>query len=177
MIIMEEETIAQRLGYTLTHVQNKLLLMSAPAAVRKMVEQDKVSASVAIDTLRKHGPLALDILNSASQESTVAGNADGRISPKQITRVREKSGVRVVKLPKSTLVKSIGWLKEQGLQEEPAVLRFLSFLAGMPGSDEVKNLVDRLLQQKAEKRVEGRRQNSRLLTTKLQRPLIRIRGC
>lgn len=146
---LEESDIANRLGLSPVYIQGLMLLMSAPAAVRKMVELDKVSATAAIDTLRKHGERALDILKIAAQDSEQSG---GRVTPKQITKAREKqSGVKVVKLPKPTLVKSAGWLKEQGLHEDPAVLKFLSFLAGLPAGENAKALVDGLLKPKAPK--------------------------
>lgn len=146
---MEEADIARRLGLTQIYIQGLMLLMSAPAAIRKMVEKENISATAAIDTLRKHGEKALEILKLAAQDNNQAG---GRVTPKQITKAREKqSGLKVVKLPKPTLVKSAGWLKEQGLHEDPAVLKFLSFLAGLPVGNDAKTLLDGLLKPKASK--------------------------
>lgn len=140
---MDEATIAHRLGFTPTYVQNLLTLMGAPSAVRKMVEQDKVSATLAVETLRKHGREAQEILRQAAQQATDSGGS--RVTAKQVTKVREKTNGQVIKLPKPTLVKSAGWLKEQGLLNDPAVLKFLSFLAGTPGAEDVQSLVDGLL--------------------------------
>lgn len=140
---MDEETIARRLGYTPTHVQNLLLLMAAPAAIRNMVAKDKISASLAVDMLKKHGPAAADVLKAASKEAGDAGG--GRVTAKQVTKAREKRGDKVVKLAKPVLLKSVTWLKENELLHDPAVQRFLGFLGGFDEPAQVQGLIDKLL--------------------------------
>lgn len=136
---MDETTIAKRLGYTMTHVQNLLLLMSAPSEVREMVKLDQVSASLAIETLRKHGPAALGILKQAVK--SVEEDGGGRVTAKKMDKASEKRGERVVRLPKPALVKSVAWLKDQGLHEDPNVIKFLSFLSGLEDDAKLKELI------------------------------------
>jgi len=52
---LDEKTIAQRLGYTVPYIKQLFELLSAPKAVRDMVTAGKVSASLAVKTVKKHG--------------------------------------------------------------------------------------------------------------------------
>lgn len=55
--------ISRRLGYASgQYVDNLLALASAPLALREMVINETVSATAAMDAIRKHGAKALDVL-------------------------------------------------------------------------------------------------------------------
>ena len=145
---MAEETIANRLGYTLTHVQSLLLLMSAPASIRDMVSSEKISASLAIETLRKEGPKAAEALLAASAHAESSGAA--RVTAKQMKGAKEARGVQVFKLRKPDISRSVSWLREQELHNDPGVLRFLSFLAGIKSNEgdeqaSAKELIESML--------------------------------
>lgn len=66
--------IAKRLGFSSAqYVDGLLTLIAAPLELRQMVINGVVSASVAIDTLAKHGDKALDVLRAAQQKANGAG--------------------------------------------------------------------------------------------------------
>jgi len=58
--------IGRKLGFTSTHIASMILLASAPHPLAKLVIAGEVSASTAIETIRKHGPAkALEMLKTA----------------------------------------------------------------------------------------------------------------
>ena len=68
---MELDEIARRTGITVPLVKNRLQLMAAPAPLRELVANEKVSATLAIELLAKHGDKVMDAVKSAIE---VAGN-------------------------------------------------------------------------------------------------------
>lgn len=70
-----EASIAERLGVTSQHVQNMLILASAPPEIRQMVANEEVSASMAIDTIRSHGVEAVARLAAALEGARQAGQS------------------------------------------------------------------------------------------------------
>lgn len=70
-----EPQIAERLGVTVQHVENLLLLASAPASIRQMVANDEVSASLAIEMIRTHGIKAADRLSEGLEGARSVGKA------------------------------------------------------------------------------------------------------
>jgi hypothetical protein len=54
-------------------VDSLLALVSAPAEVRKLVTEGKVSATQAIDTLKKHGPNAASTLKAGVERAKANG--------------------------------------------------------------------------------------------------------
>ncbi|MBS3912850.1 MAG: hypothetical protein KGZ70_13785 [Hydrogenophaga sp.] len=70
-----EASIAERLGVTSQHVQNMLILASAPPQIRQMVANEEVSASMAIETIRTHGVEAVARLTAALEGARQAGQS------------------------------------------------------------------------------------------------------
>ncbi|MGH8156619.1 MAG: hypothetical protein ACREPQ_00735 [Rhodanobacter sp.] len=70
---LSEAEIGRRLGLAQSHVNGLLLLAAAPRAIANMVIADELSASEAINVLRKHGNKAQDILQQAKQRAEDAG--------------------------------------------------------------------------------------------------------
>lgn len=70
-----EADIAKRLGVTVQHVENLLLLAGASPSIRQMVANDEVSASLAIETLRAHGIKAAERLTEGLHGARSAGKA------------------------------------------------------------------------------------------------------
>jgi ParB family transcriptional regulator, chromosome partitioning protein len=62
---MDSKTISSRIGRTKVYVENLLDLVAAPKAIRDMVVAGKVSATLAVETLRKDGKDALTSLKAA----------------------------------------------------------------------------------------------------------------
>lgn len=69
----ETKEIARRLGFSQNYVEGLLLLISAPAEVREMVESNAVSASTAIAALREHGEKAFDKLQEGLEKAKAKG--------------------------------------------------------------------------------------------------------
>lgn len=70
----DDKTIAGKLGYTTAYVKNLFELLAAPKAVRDMVTDGKVSATLAVQTVRKNGKEAANVL----KEGLVAAEAKGK---------------------------------------------------------------------------------------------------
>lgn len=79
----DEAAIAKRLGVTVQHVENLLLLASAPATIRQMVANDEVSASLAIETIRAHGIKAADRLKEGLSGARSVGK--GKVTKQHLT--------------------------------------------------------------------------------------------
>lgn len=72
---LDEGEIAKRLSYTREYVKQLLELLAAPKAVRDMVTSGKVSATLAAQTLRKHGKDAAAVLKGGAVEAAAKGKA------------------------------------------------------------------------------------------------------
>jgi len=74
------QKIAEKVGFaSAQYVDGLLMLAGAPLAIRKMVIEDVVSATEAINAIRKHGAGALDVLIAA-----LAASAGGRVTAKNL---------------------------------------------------------------------------------------------
>jgi len=71
----EEKEIAKRLAMTATRVGDLLGLVAAPAAVRNLVKDGTVSATQAIETIKKHGDKAADKLTAGAEKAKASGKA------------------------------------------------------------------------------------------------------
>jgi ParB-like chromosome segregation protein Spo0J len=83
------EEIAAKVHKTRQHVDQLLILANANADVQGMVAGGQVSATTAIDTLRKHGEKAGDVLAGAVDKAKAAGKTKataGAVKGKPIPR-------------------------------------------------------------------------------------------
>jgi len=83
--------IARRLGYASSqYVDGLLALAGAPLAVRKMVIEEHVSATTAMDAIHKHGAKAADVLSAgitkAKGKRVTAKHLPGASHKKQIRK-------------------------------------------------------------------------------------------
>ncbi|WP_234265095.1 ParB/RepB/Spo0J family partition protein [Hydrogenophaga sp. NFH-34] len=138
---MEIATIAKKMGFTETYLDGLMTLMAAPSEVRKLVEVDKVSASLAIDMLKKHGPKALEMLKAGLAKAEASGKT--RMTPKHINATP--------RVAKPVLVRSIDYLRQEKLDDDERFLKFLAFLGGMKTADELKGFIA-AEQEKAQKK-------------------------
>lgn len=69
----EIKDIARRLGFTVQYVNDLLLLIASPAPIREMVAKGEVSASVAVDTVKKAGDKAVSWLVKAKEQAAAGG--------------------------------------------------------------------------------------------------------
>ncbi|OGU23770.1 MAG: hypothetical protein A2580_17970 [Hydrogenophilales bacterium RIFOXYD1_FULL_62_11] len=73
---LEDGEIAKRLSYTPTYVESLMLLSAALPVLAQLVASDKVSATVAIEAIRKHGQVkAAEVLSKAVQSAAGEGKA------------------------------------------------------------------------------------------------------
>lgn len=103
----DEKTIGQRLGIASKRVGDLLELIGAPKAIRDLVEDGTVSASQAIETLKKHGNDAVEKLTAGVQTARAKGkrkatkkHIDQKPSPRSVVRAlidwAEKNGDKAV---------------------------------------------------------------------------------
>lgn len=69
----EPAEIAKRRGVSVTAIQNLLSLLDVPAEVKQLVTDGKVSASLAVKTVKKEGEGAAETLNKAVEKAKGAG--------------------------------------------------------------------------------------------------------
>ena len=70
---MEERSVAQRLCMNVQRVSDLLMLVGAPAAVRKLVSDGTVAASQAIETIKREGDGAVEKLTAGAEKAKAAG--------------------------------------------------------------------------------------------------------
>lgn len=80
---MSVDQIAFETGYSTEWVNGLRLLMDAPEALRAMVADEAVAATLAIDMIKKHGDKALEKLSEALDRKTAAGSA-ARVTAKDV---------------------------------------------------------------------------------------------
>jgi ParB-like chromosome segregation protein Spo0J len=71
----DDKSIAKKLGYTVPYVKNLFELLAAPRAVRDMVTSGKVSATLAVQTIKAHGKDASAVLKAGATEAEAKGKA------------------------------------------------------------------------------------------------------
>lgn len=121
----DSKEIARRLGYsTAQYVDGLLSLASAPLAVRKMVIEAVISATTAIEAIKKHGDKATDVLLAAMVKS-----AGGRVTAKHMPDADFKKAVKKQAEPMYTALTKV--------QADPGFAKL---------SKEVRELLAELLQ-------------------------------
>lgn len=87
-----EKQIAERLGFTAPYVVDLLNLVGADRRVREMVTSGRVSATTAIETIKKHGTKAAEKLDAGIAVAKAAGKS--RVSNKHMEE--RKVGTREI---------------------------------------------------------------------------------
>lgn len=85
---METKDIAARLGYTKQYIEGLLDLLAAPKAVRDLVIAGTVSATLAVETIKKHGKEAAKVLTAGATEAKASGK--DRVTKKHVTKATTK---------------------------------------------------------------------------------------
>lgn len=83
------EQIAQKVGKTRQHVDQMLVLASAPTAVQQMVSSGEVAAATAVEVVRKHGDEAGQVLGGELAKAKAAGKSKvtaGTMKPVAVPR-------------------------------------------------------------------------------------------
>jgi ParB family chromosome partitioning protein len=95
---MEPPAIAKRLGYGKAYIDGLLDLVAAPKAVRDLVISGKVSATLAIETLKKHGKAAGKVLTEGVKQATASGKE--RVTKKHVEAKAKKGAQKAAKASK-----------------------------------------------------------------------------
>lgn len=122
----ENDEIARRLQISKVYVGQLLTLMGAPIAIRKMVQEGKLSADHALAAMKKHAENAVAVLHAASEQAAASGKK----------RITEKN------LPGAQLAKAIK-------KEAPVMAETLRSVKADPGfsalSPELREKLEALL--------------------------------
>lgn len=86
---MEPKDIAIRLGYTKQYIDGLLDVVAAPKAIRDLVSSGKVSTTLAVETIKKHGKEAGKVLSQGAQEATASGK--DRVTKKHVNKATTKA--------------------------------------------------------------------------------------
>ena len=86
---MEEKLVASRLGLTVQHVNGLLSLVASPYQLQKLVMDNVVSATAAIDAIAKYGKDALDRVLAAQAAANAVGKT--RVTAKTIDPDAERN--------------------------------------------------------------------------------------
>lgn len=129
--------IARRLGFSTNYVEGLLLLMAAPAEVRGMVEAGEVSASVAIDTMKKHGDKAYEKLQASLEVAKAKGK--DKVTDKHVSAGAFRKEVKKAATPLFITLREVK--SDPAYASIDAELRkklesLLAQLAGLDGVDE-----------------------------------------
>ncbi len=99
---MAKDVVARRLNITTRYVDQLLVLNAAPASVKEAVRTGKVSATVAIDALSKHGADAPKVITKAIAEAEAAGKT--KATAKSVAKAapaKPKAGAGKAKVAKA----------------------------------------------------------------------------
>lgn len=121
----DSKEIARRVGYaSAQYVDGLLSLAAAPVAVRKMVMEEVVSATTAIEAIKKHGNKAQEVLLAA-----VVKSGTGRVTAKHMPEAEFKKTVRKQAEPMYTALTKVK--ADPGFKKlAPEVQKLLAELLG-----------------------------------------------
>lgn len=99
----DSKEIARRVGYsTAQYVDGLLALAAAPLPIRKMVIESVISATTAIDAIKKHGDKAVDVLLAA-----VVKAGGGRVTAKAMPGAEFKKACKKAAEPMYTALTKV----------------------------------------------------------------------
>ena len=85
------------MGFTKQYIEGLLDLVAAPKAIRDLVIAGTVSATLAVETIKKHGKDAAKVLGQGAKEATASGKE--RVTKKHVVKATTK-GARKTKAGK-----------------------------------------------------------------------------
>ena len=86
---LDDKEISRRLGFPTPKINNLLALVAAPKEIRDMVVAGTVSATLAIDVLKKEGANAVKVLSEGAQAAAAAGKA--KVTKKRLSEPKPKA--------------------------------------------------------------------------------------
>lgn len=145
---MDEAEIAGKIGLSKLHVANLLLLVSAPREITNLVQEGKVSSSLAVATLKTHGDKAIEVLKEGLMNAELLGKSkvtEKHIKdkkPKKEKKVQQELPVQEDEFQKKNdllLSRGIDWINKYKPDGGGAEL-LLAFLTGTD-RDEIEALL------------------------------------
>lgn len=127
---LDNAKIAKRLGFTPPYVGGLLSLVGAPKKIRDMVNDGKVSASLAVTTLREEGELAVDVLETGFQAAKESGKT--KVTKKNLPK-KADAVVSESQRKSSSVELGLSWIEDNGQMESSYAL--LSAICGMSVAD------------------------------------------
>lgn len=141
---MEEAEVARRIGLSKQHVANLLTLVAAPRELGNLVQDGKVSASLAVVTLKTHGSKALDVLKEGLANAESVGKTkvtEKHLKPK-ISKAEKTPATTPEKKTDLLLSRGVAWIKEN-LPAGGGAEMLLAFLTGFE-VDEINVMVKQI---------------------------------
>lgn len=124
----ESKDIARRLGYASTqYVDGLLSLAAAPLALRKMVMENVIAASTAIDAIAKHGGEATDVLLAA-----LVASGSTRVTAKNLPQNAFKLACKKEAEPMHTALTKVTVDPAFGLLSDEVRTAIIELIEGMP---------------------------------------------
>lgn len=115
----EIKAVATRLQMTPQYVSNLLALMAAPTTIQKMVADNQVSATTAIEVFSKHGHKAVQVLEGATEAAKSAGK--GKVTSRFVPGAMYK---KTLKKSSETMFQTLSEIKEgPGFEALPEEMR------------------------------------------------------
>lgn len=130
---LSNDEIAKRLGFTIGYISSLLILVGAPKKIRDLVSDGKVSASLAVITIRDHSENAVSVLEAGLIEAVAAGKT--KVTAKNIPVPAAKNAKKNLPAPvlvprKPTVIElGLAWLIQNGGGDE----RDFSFFSAVTG--------------------------------------------
>lgn len=141
---MDEVEIATRVGLSKAYVSNLLLLVSAPREICNLVQEGKVSASLAVATLKTHETKALAVLKDGLANAESVGKTkvtEKHLKPK-ISKAENTPATTPEKKTDLLLSRGVAWIKEN-LPAGGGAEMLLAFLTGFE-VDEINVMVKQI---------------------------------
>jgi hypothetical protein len=113
-----------------------LTLVGAPKKIRDMVSAGKVSASLAVSTLREQGESAVSVLETGLESAQSAGKT--KLTARNLPKKVEKVGLVNIPVTKRNVIeRGLAWIEDNGSMEHSYSL--LSKITGKT-IDELKKI-------------------------------------
>lgn len=86
--------IAKKLGFTRSYADQLLALMAAPAKVQAQVKKGLISASTALDLVKKYGDKASSMIDEAATGKETSGTKKTKVTKKDLVKDDPKSLIK-----------------------------------------------------------------------------------
>lgn len=83
-----DKEIAERVGRTAEHVRQARAMLEMPLELKKLVQNDVVSATLALDLYREHGETAVDMVKSAASDTDNSSGEKKKVTKQKVAKNR-----------------------------------------------------------------------------------------